>query len=77
MKEFVLLLLLFAVVYGDHFYYRRVLDCLVSDTRICTHWNESTSLAYSTYYTTYCLSEHTSVLTPDGPRSMRQLTIGD
>ena len=69
--KIIILLALLSLAYADRFYYIRVLDCLKNNTKVCTQWNESTSLTYYTFYTTYCLSEHTYVLTPDGPRSMK------
>jgi hypothetical protein len=75
--KIVLLLVLLGVVYGDNFYYSRVLACTQNDTKRCLHWNESTMLIYSTFFSVYCLSEHNYVLTPEGPKSMQNLTLGD
>lgn len=77
--KLVLFLLLLGVAYGDQFYYSRLLACTQDDTKRCIHWNESTTLLYSTYFSTYfyCLSEHNFVLTREGPKAMKKLTIGD
>ena len=77
MKVLVLLLLL-AVVFSDRFYYLRVLDCINYNTKGCVNWKESTTLSYATYWSTYfCLSRNSYVRTPDGPKSIKELTVGD
>lgn len=73
-----LLLLLLTVVYSDRFFYNRVLDCIKHNTKRCVLWNETTILSYKTYFSRYfCLSRNSYVRTPDGPKSMKDLTVGD
>ena len=58
------------------FYFLRDAECVKVGLKGCESWKESNMIS-KTGWTYFCFSENTYVHTPNGPRSMAQLRIGD
>lgn len=77
MKAILILPFLILLASCDNFFYARQLVCAASNAIKCTKWVENTTLSYQTFYLGFCFSEQTHTLTRDGPKSMKDLRIGD
>ena len=79
-----ILFVIFTASRASQFYYNRALSCVsvqLTDpalgTSRCLKWQEQTTIAMFSSYSSFCFSEGTYVMTAEGPKTMRNLGAED